>query len=68
MLSEKEEKIVNLLLDKEIDERTIIAVIHAMDTAERQDMMITYLISVEYLAKDDVMKGLRIYFFKQNKC
>ena len=37
MLSEKEEQIVNLLLEKEIDDRTIIAVIHAMDTDERKD-------------------------------
>ena len=64
MLSEKEEQIVNLLLDKGIEERTIIATIHAMDTEERQDMMITYLISVECLAKDDVMKAIKDIFFQ----
>lgn len=64
MLSEKEEQIVNLLLDKGIEERIIIATIHAMDTEERQDMMIMYLISVEYLAEDDVMKAIKDIFFQ----
>ena len=64
MLSEKEEQIVNLLLDKGIEERIIIETIHAMDNEERQDMMIMYLISVEYLAEDDVMKAIKDIFFQ----
>ena len=64
MLSEKEEQIVNLLLEKEIDDRTIIAVIHAMDTDERKDKMITYLKNTKYLTRDDVMKAVKTIFLE----
>ena len=62
MLSKKEEKIVNLLLDKEMEERTIVALIHAMDTEERQNRMLHYLSSKVSLTKDELMSKIKEIF------